>query len=108
MVTRKRRAVVTEETETVTVSRRRRQAVITEAVTDEHPVLYAAPGWQGMPQLTGAAYRAHREQQVRRCLEFLVIRAADPNERETVQCATNVLRAGPGASLGESIHGRYA
>jgi hypothetical protein len=107
MATRKRKAVVTEETETVTVSRRRRQAVIEDTVTDEHPVLVFAPGWH-MPPLTGAAYRRHREQQVRRCLEFLVIRAADPNERETVQCATNVLRAGPGASLGESIHGRYA
>jgi len=115
---RKRRVVATtEETETVTVSRRRSRQVAVEEDTRElpaladYPVVRTAPGWDAVHRLTGPELRAQRAEQVRRAAMVLVAQARDGDPRDdgfTAQTAANLLRAGPGASMSERVFGRYA
>lgn len=106
MTTRKRKAVITEET-TVT----RRQIALTEEtgtlVPDTQPVRYA-PGWHAVPVLTGRELREQRHGQVEQSLRRIWAGALDAgsDDRETVRCAASILRAGPGASPLELLYGR--
>ena len=106
MAARKRRVVATEETQTVTFSRRRRALAIEEDTTQEYPPIAWAPGWDH--RLTGAALRAQRDDQKHAALEYLAVAASgDPrDDARAIACASLILRAGPGASALERTLGR--
>src|SRR5260221_914863 len=108
MTARKRKVVATEETQTVTFSRRRRAVAIEEETTPEYPPVAWAPGWNHMPQLTDPVVRAQRDDQVHAALEYLaVVASGDPrDDARAVACASLILRAGPGASPLERTLGR--
>ncbi len=116
MTARKRKVVATEETQTVTFSRRRRALAIEEDTRElpalaDYPLLRTAPGWDSVPQLNGPGVRAQREEQVRRSAMAVVAQVleGDPRDNSFVaQTAANLLRAGPGASMTERVFGRYA
>jgi hypothetical protein len=109
--TRKRTVAVTEKTETT------RQVVITDESTEQIPaILVPAAGWDNMPRLTGHELREQRAEQLERTLDFIwdmtidatgLPKPPDPlRDCETIAHAVNILRAGPGASRAELVHGR--
>jgi len=104
---RKRKVVATEETQTVTFSRRRRAVAIEEDTTPQYPPVAWAPGWDhGL--LSGAELRAQRDDQKHATLEYLAVAASgDPrDDARAIACAALILRAGPGASPLERTLGR--
>jgi hypothetical protein len=106
MTARKRKVVATEETQTVTFSRRRRALAIEEDTAGYPPVAWAA-GWDhGL--LSGAELRAQRDEQKHAALEYLwVVASGDPrDDSRAVACASLILRAGPSASPLERTLGR--
>ena len=108
MTARKRKVVATEETQTVTFSRRRRAVAIEEDTTPQYPPIAWAPGWSTVPVLSGAALRAQRDDQKHAALEYLAVAASgDPrDDARAVACASLILRAGPSASPLERTLGR--
>jgi hypothetical protein len=106
---RTRKVVATEETQTVTFSRRRRAVAIEEDTREiEYPPLARAPGWSTVPLLSGAEFRAQRDDQKHATLEYLrVMASGDPrDDARAIACASLILRAGPGASPLERTLGR--